>query len=108
MGLHFLNGDLLNEVNNGSAFDPTRPQIVLYEPTSDGRLGLVGADFLVFADAWDAKHPHDPPRIKLADIHARVNTETSPRNLVVNATVDPLQSTIRPNRVSAFTQVTIR
>ena len=63
MGLHFLNGDLLNEVNNGGAFDPTRPQIVLYEPTSDGRLRLVGADFLVFADAWDAKHPHDPPQL---------------------------------------------
>ena len=27
MGLHFLNGDLLNEVNNGGVFDPTRPQI---------------------------------------------------------------------------------
>jgi hypothetical protein len=63
MGLHFLNGDLLNEVNNGGVFDPTRPQIVLYEPTLDGRLRLVGADFLVFADAWDAKHPHDPPQL---------------------------------------------
>ena len=36
MGLHFLNGDLLNEVNNGGVFDPTRPQIVLYEPTQTG------------------------------------------------------------------------
>ena len=63
MGLHFLNGDLLNEVNNGGVFDPTRPQIVLYEPGLDGRLRLVGADFLVFADAWDAKHPHDPPQL---------------------------------------------
>jgi hypothetical protein len=63
MGLHFLNGDLLNEVNNEGVFDPTRPQIVLYEPGSDGRLRLVGADFLVFADAWDAKHPHDPPQL---------------------------------------------
>jgi hypothetical protein len=63
MGLHFLNGDLLDEVNKNGIFDPSRPQIVLYEPTADGNLRLLGADFLVFADAWDAKHPHDPPQL---------------------------------------------
>ena len=26
-----------------------------YEPTPGGKLKMVGADFLVFADAWDAK-----------------------------------------------------
>lgn len=63
MGLHYLNGELLDEVNKSGMFDPTRPQIVLYEPTADGRLRLTGADFVVFADAWNAKHPNDPPQL---------------------------------------------
>jgi hypothetical protein len=63
MGLHFLNGDLLDEVNKYGVFDAKRPQIVLYEPNSDGSLRLTGADFLVFADAWNAKHPNDPPQL---------------------------------------------
>jgi hypothetical protein len=63
MGLHFLNGDLLDDVNKNGVFDATRPQIVLYEPNSDGSLRLTGADFLVFADAWNAKHPNDPPQL---------------------------------------------
>jgi hypothetical protein len=56
MGLHFVNGDLLN----GGAVDATRPQIVIYEPTSDGSLRLIGADYLVFADAWNANHSGPP------------------------------------------------
>ncbi len=63
MGLHYLNGDLLDEVNKYGVFDPTRPQIVLYEPNPDGSLRLTGADYLVFADAWDAKHPNSPPEL---------------------------------------------
>ena len=51
MGLHYVNGDIVGS----GVLDPTRPQIVIYEPTPDGRLKLIGADFLVFADAWDAK-----------------------------------------------------
>ena len=63
MGLHYLNGGLLDEVNKTGILDPTRPQIVLYEPTADGTLRLTGADFVVFADAWNAKHPNDPPQL---------------------------------------------
>ena len=63
MGLHYLNGALLDEANKSGVLDPTRPQIVLYEPTADGSLRLTGADFVVFADAWNAKHPNDPPQL---------------------------------------------
>jgi hypothetical protein len=56
MGMHFINGAL---VNSGE-IDATRPQIVIYEPTSNGRLRLIGADFLVLADAWNAKHSGPP------------------------------------------------
>lgn len=53
MGLHYVNLDLVNQ----GVIDATRPQIVIYEPLPDGRLQLVGADFLVFADQWDKNHP---------------------------------------------------
>lgn len=56
MGLHFVNGALVN----ANVVDPTRPQIVIYEPTANGKLRLIGADFLVFAEAWDAKHVGPP------------------------------------------------
>jgi hypothetical protein len=63
MGLHYLNGALLDEANKSGVLDPTRPQIVLYEPTAEGNLRLTGADFVVFADAWNEKHPNDPPQL---------------------------------------------
>ena len=63
MGLHFVNLKLLNDVNKNGVFDATHPQIVIYEPTSDGSLRLLGADYLVFADAWNAKHPNGPPQL---------------------------------------------
>jgi hypothetical protein len=59
MGLHYINGSILNE----GVVDATRPQIVIYEPTPNGRPRLIGADFLVFADAWDAKHPGQTPQL---------------------------------------------
>ena len=58
MGLHYVNGDLVNS----GVLDPTRPQIVIYEPMPNGELQLIGADFLVLADAWHATHS-DPPQL---------------------------------------------
>lgn len=63
MGLHFVSMDLLNEVNTTGKLDPTRPQIVLYEAQPNGTLKLTGADFLVFADGWDAIHPGVTPQL---------------------------------------------
>jgi hypothetical protein len=59
MGLHYVNGELVNK----GVLDPTRPQIVIYEPTPDGGRKLIGADFLVFADVWDKSHPGNPPEL---------------------------------------------
>jgi hypothetical protein len=56
MGLHYVNGDILNS----GVLDPTRPQIVIYEPLPDGSLKLIGVDYLVFADAWNATHSGPP------------------------------------------------
>jgi hypothetical protein len=56
MGLHYVNGDLVNS----GVIDATRPQIVIYEPTSNGGLRLIGADYLVLADTWNATHSSPP------------------------------------------------
>lgn len=59
MGLHFVNPEIVNS----GVLDPTRPQIIIYEPTGDGHLRLTGADFLVVASQWDAAHPGTPPQL---------------------------------------------
>jgi len=56
MGLHYVNAKLVG----AGILDPTRPQIVIYEPAPDGTLKLIGADYLVLANAWHATHPEAP------------------------------------------------
>ena len=56
MGLHYVNFPLVLD----GALDPTRPEIVIYEPLPNGRLQLVGADYLVLASDWHAKNPAPP------------------------------------------------
>jgi hypothetical protein len=56
MGLHYVNGTLVNQ----GTLDPTKPQIVIYEATPNGGLRLIGADFLLLADAWDKKNQGPP------------------------------------------------
>jgi hypothetical protein len=56
MGLHYVNFPLVLD----GELDPTRPEIVIYEPLPNGKLQLVGADYLVFADAWHAKNQGSP------------------------------------------------
>lgn len=59
MGLHYVNMAFAGDTE----LDPAKPEIVIYEPQPDGRLKLVGADFLVFADAWNAAHPEATPQL---------------------------------------------
>jgi hypothetical protein len=56
MGLHYVN---MSFVGDGE-LDPTRPEIIIYEPTPDGSLRMIGADYLVLADGWHAKHKETP------------------------------------------------
>jgi hypothetical protein len=56
MGLHYVNGALVNS----GVLDATRPQIVIYEPMPNGSLRLIGADYLLIADSWNAKHTGPP------------------------------------------------
>jgi hypothetical protein len=56
MGMHFVNFPLVFD----GELDPRRPEIVIYEPLPDGRLRLIGADYLVVADQWNATHSQPP------------------------------------------------
>ena len=61
MGLHFVNLPLVASTSSGaSPLDARRPQIVIYEPASNGRLRLIGADYLVLAGPWNATHASPP------------------------------------------------
>jgi hypothetical protein len=59
MGLHYVNFPLVAT----GVLDPTKPQIVLYEPAGNGKVKLTGADFLVLAEQWDKAHPGTPPEL---------------------------------------------
>lgn len=58
MGIHYVNPGLLFNADgtpNGE-FEVTTPEVLIYEPLSGGRLKLVGVEYIVFADAWNAAH----------------------------------------------------
>lgn len=56
MGIHLVNGDFVGDAD----LDVTKPEAILYQPTRDGRLQLLGVEFLIFADAWHADNDGPP------------------------------------------------
>jgi hypothetical protein len=54
MGLHYVKVALLGD----GKVDADEPEIVIYEPQPNGRLKLIGADFLVFKADWLADPQH--------------------------------------------------
>jgi len=44
MGIHFVNGDYLKD----DAIDLAKPEAIMYEPTADGKLALVGVEYITF------------------------------------------------------------
>jgi hypothetical protein len=55
MGIHYANGALIDD----GALDARAPELLIYEQR-DGRLRLVGVEFLVIADPWNATHDAPP------------------------------------------------
>jgi hypothetical protein len=55
MGVHFANGALIND----GVLDAHAPELLIYEP-KNGRFRLVGVEFIVLADQWNAANA-DPP-----------------------------------------------
>jgi hypothetical protein len=58
MGIHFVNGALARD----ATVAVSKPEAVIYEQHADGTLHLVGVEYVVFKDAWDAHHTA-PPRL---------------------------------------------
>ena len=56
-GIHFRNVDFIGD----PALDVMKPELLQYEPRADGSLRLVGAEYIVFQQAWhDAGHAAAP------------------------------------------------
>ena len=62
--MYFVNFPLVTD----GQLDVTRPEIVIYEPLPNGRLRLIGADYLVLADALNATHS-GPPQLMGQHFH---------------------------------------
>jgi hypothetical protein len=60
MGYHRLNVSLRGSAANPAAADATidleHPEMLLYEKMANGKLRLVGVEYLVFKAAWEAAH----------------------------------------------------
>jgi len=56
MGIHFVNGALAGD----GVVDPTAPEALMYEARPNGTLALVGVEYVVFQDAWDAANAEPP------------------------------------------------
>jgi hypothetical protein len=57
MGVHYVNGTLLN----AGELDASQPTALIYEPLKDGKMQLVGVEFIVFATQWLAANKNAPP-----------------------------------------------
>ena len=55
MGIHYVNASLVN-----GPIDATRPQALIYEPSSNGQYQLVGVEFIIFATALP---PNSAPEV---------------------------------------------
>lgn len=64
-GQHLTNGALIED----PALDPLRPEALLYEPTPDGGLRLVGVEYLVFQAAWQAAGHDAAPTLFGEEFH---------------------------------------
>ena len=60
MGYHLVNvslrGSAANPAAGDATIDPLRPEMLLYEKRADGKLHLVGVEYIVFQAAWERVH----------------------------------------------------
>ncbi len=55
MGIHYVNGALLN-----GTVDVQHPQALIYEPSSESKLTLVGVEYIADAATWLSSHSGPP------------------------------------------------
>jgi hypothetical protein len=57
MGVHYVNPTLLGNLT----LDPSQPQALIYEPSSNGKMTLVGVEFILDSASWLAANNNTPP-----------------------------------------------
>jgi len=55
MGIHYVNGGLVGD----PALTPASPEVLVYQPTPDGRMRLVALEYVILESTWRETHP-DP------------------------------------------------
>ena len=60
MGVHYVHGKRVGDAKIKSR----KPEALVYEPMSNGKLKLVALEYIVFKSAWRAEHPSDKPSLK--------------------------------------------
>ena len=67
MGYHLVNtslrGSPANPAEADAELDPMRPEMLLYEKRADGKLHLVGVEYLVFKAAWERENGAAAPQL---------------------------------------------
>ena len=58
-GIHYTHGGRIGD----PTLDVTRPEVLMYEPRADGSLRLIGAEYLVFQEAWHEAGHDAPPSL---------------------------------------------
>ena len=58
-GIHFTHGERIGD----TSLDVLRPEVLMYEPRPDGSLRLIGAEYLVFQQAWHDAGNGAPPSL---------------------------------------------
>jgi hypothetical protein len=56
MGIHYAKSKLVGD----GAVNALKPDVLVYEPRKHGKRKLVALEYVVFKDAWDAKHSDVP------------------------------------------------
>ena len=57
MGVHYVNMALIGD----PALDPTRPEVLVYEPQRNGDMKLVAVEYMIPKPMWDAQNPGKRP-----------------------------------------------
>jgi hypothetical protein len=63
MGVHYLNPSLVPELfdpDAAASVDAETPELLVYEPGSNGQLRLVALEYLTIKASWDATHDAPP------------------------------------------------
>lgn len=64
MGTHWVHGSLVAD----ATIDPVTPEALMYETRPNGTLALVGVEYIVFQQLWDAENDQ-PPQLFGHDFH---------------------------------------